>query len=173
MIGVFYAPIDSNALLLYPLNATLERRRRAIENQAPPKETVWTALSEARHWYFGIFTLLFIGWEILIIAREIGTGQGIIETCLALLGPSSDAMAFSLGGAYALTEAGRMSVVIAKALDDWRKRRIEAAREVAHKEGEAKGRAEERQAWESWYARWKEARAQGEDFSEPPPNGKI
>ena len=66
-----------------------------------------------------------------------------------------------------------MSVVIAKALDDWRKRRIEAAREVAHKEGEAKGRAEERQAWESWYARWKEARAQGEDFSEPPPNGKI
>ena len=86
-------------------------------------------------------------------------------------------MTFSLGGAYALTEAGRITVVIAKALDDWRKRRIEvalaAAREVAHKEGEAKGRAEERQAWESWYARWKEASARGEDFSEPPPNGKI
>ena len=72
-------------------------------------------------------------------------------------------------------------MVIAKALDDWRKRRLEsklkAGLEAGHKagleEGKAKGRAEERQAWESWYARWKEAKARGEDFSEPPPNGKI
>jgi hypothetical protein len=78
-------------------------------------------------------------------------------------------MAFSLGGAYALTEAGRISVVIAKALDDWRKRRIEAAVKAARKEG----KFQERQAWERWYARWKEAMAQGKDFSEPPPNGNI
>ncbi len=64
-------------------------------------------------------------------------------------------------------------MVIAKALDDWRKRRMEAAVGAAQKEGKAEGRAEERQAWESWYARWKEAKARGEDFSEPPPNGKI
>ena len=72
-------------------------------------------------------------------------------------------------------------MVIAKALDDWRKRRMEAAlkegeakgRAEGLQEGESKGRAKERQAWESWYARWKEASAQGEDFYEPPPNGKI
>ncbi len=72
-------------------------------------------------------------------------------------------------------------MVIAKALDDLRKRRLETAlkkgeakgRSEGLREGEAKGRAEERQAWERWYARWKEAEAQGEDFSEPPPNGKI
>ena len=80
-------------------------------------------------------------------------------------------------------------MVIAKALDDWRKRRMEAAVEKAveaavEKAVEAaveeavgaareEGKFQERQAWESWYARWKEAEAQGEDFSEPPPNGKL
>ena len=108
-----------------------------------------------------------------------------METRRAVMGPSADVMATSAGAAYALTEIGRNSVVIAKSLEKWledrRKRRLEAAREVARKEGLQKGiqegrqegRVEERQMWVQWLARREEAEARGETFTEPPPNGKL
>ena len=104
-----------------------------------------------------------------------------METWRAVMGPSADVMATSAGAAYALTEIGRNSVVIAKSLEKWledrRKRRLEAAREVARKEGLQKGiqegRVEERQMWVQWLARREEAEARGETFTEPPPNGKL
>ena len=89
------------------------------------------------------------------------------------MGPSADVMATSAGAAYALTEIGRNSVVIAKSLEKWledrRKRRLEAARETARKEG----RVEERQLWVQWLARRERAETRGETFVEPPPNGKL
>ena len=89
------------------------------------------------------------------------------------MGPSADVMATSAGAAYALTEIGRNSVVIAKSLEKWledrRKRRLEAAT----KEGRQKGRVEERQMWLEWLARREEAEARGKTFNEPPPNGKL
>ena len=124
-----------------------------------------------------------------------------METWRAVMGPSADVMATSAGAAYALTEIGRNSVVIAKSLEKWledrRKRRLEAAREVATKEGLQKGlqkglqegrevgreegreegrkvgRVEERQLWLEWLARREEAESRGETFTEPPPNGKL
>ena len=89
------------------------------------------------------------------------------------MGPSADVMATSAGAAYALTEIGRNSVVIAKSLEKWledrRERRLEAARETARKEG----RVEERQLWVQWLARREGAEARGEAFTEPPPNGQL
>ena len=108
-----------------------------------------------------------------------------METWRALLGPSADAMGFSAGGAYALTEIGRNAMVIAhsvqKGLEDRRRKRFEAAREEGRdegrEEGEAtglkKGREEERLLWREWNARREDAEARGESFNEPPPNGKI
>ena len=112
-----------------------------------------------------------------------------METWRALLGPSADAMGFSAGGAYALTEIGRNAMVIAHSVQKWledrRRKRFEAARakgraegrEEALAEGEAtglkKGRKEERLLWIEWNARREGAEARGEPFSEPPPNGKI
>ena len=42
-----------------------------------------------------------------------------METWRAVMGPSADVMATSAGAAYALTEIGRNSVVIAKSLEKW------------------------------------------------------
>ena len=158
-------------------------RPQSIENpEDAPNESIWTALAETKHWYFGFFTLLATSGEIVVIAGEIGQHQGIMETWRAVMGPSADVMATSAGAAYALTEIGRNSVVIAKSLEKWledrRKRRLEAAREVARKEGLQKGiqegrRVEERQMWVQWLARREEAEARGETFTEPPPNGKL
>lgn len=166
------------------------RRPQSIENpEGAPNESIWSALAETKHWYFGFFTLLATSGEIIVIAGEIGQHQGIMETWRAVMGPSADVMATSAGAAYALTEIGRNSVVIAKSLEKWledrRKRRLEAARKVARKEGLQKGiqegrqkgrqegRVEERQMWVQWLARREEAEARGETFTEPPPNGKL
>ena len=108
-----------------------------------------------------------------------------METWRAVMGPSADVMATSAGAAYALTEIGRNSVVIAKSLEKWledrRKRRLEAARkeglqegiQEGRQEGRQQGRVEERQMWVQWLARREEAEALGETFTEPPPNGKL
>ena len=66
-------------------------------------------------------------------------------------------------------------------LDKRRKKQLEAAREEGielgeergREEGRTKGRAEERSLWQEWNARRLEAESRGEDFREPPPNGKI
>ena len=106
-----------------------------------------------------------------------------METWRAVMGPSADVMATSAGAAYALTEIGRNAVVIAKSLEKWledrRKRRLEAAREVRHQRGSPRGqglqegRVEEREFWLAWLARREEAEARGEAFTEQPPNGKL
>ena len=43
----------------------------------------------------------------------------------------------------------------------------------ARQEGFVEGRQENQMAWEEWYASWKDAQARGEEFNEPPPNGKV
>ena len=100
-----------------------------------------------------------------------------METWRALLGPSADAMGFSAGGAYALTEIGRNAMVIAHSVQKWledrRRKRFEAVREEGEATGLKKGREEERLLWVEWNARREDAEARGESFSEPPPNGKI
>ena len=49
----------------------------------------------------------------------------------------------------------------------------EEGRVVGREEGREEGRAENQQAWEDWYASWKDAQARGDDFTKPPPNGKV
>ena len=136
------------------------------------RESIWTALAENKHWYLGIFTVLTISSEAVVIREEIGRHQGKMETWRAVLGPSADVMATSAGAAYALTELGRNAVVIAKSLENWledrRKKRLEAARQ----EGLSKGREEERRLWAQWNAR-REAAARGEIFTELPPNEMV
>ena len=53
--------------------------------------------------------------------------------------------------------------------EKFRNKLLAEGREVGREEG----RAQNQQAWEEWYASWKTARARGEDFTKPPPNGKA
>ena len=52
-------------------------------------------------------------------------------------------------------------------------RGIEKGRQEGRVEGKQEGRLEERSLWQEWNARRLEAEARGEDFWEPPPNGKV
>ena len=52
-------------------------------------------------------------------------------------------------------------------------RGIEKGRQEGRAEGRVEGRVEERSLWKEWNARRMDAQARGEDFLEPPPNGKI
>ena len=134
-------------------------------------------MAETKHWYLGIFTVLSISSEAVVISGEIGQHQGIIETWRAVLGPSADVMAASAGAAYALTELGRNAVVIAKSLEKWledrRKKRLEAARQEGLSKGREEGRQENQKAWAQWNARREAATTRGEIFTELPPNEMV
>ncbi len=97
--------------------------------------------------------------------------------CRALIGPSVQAMELSLIAAYVVTDTGRIIVVLAKSLEDWyknwQKKRIENARAKGRAVGKAEGRAENQRLWVEWNERRDSALARGEDFTEPPPNGKA
>ena len=140
------------------------------------RESIWTPLAENKHWYLGIFTVLTISSEAVVIREEIGRHQGKMETWRAVLGPSADMMATSAGAAYALTELGRNAVVIAKSLENWledrRKKRLETARQEGLSKGREEGRQENQKAWAQWNAR-REAAARGEIFTELPPNEMV
>ncbi len=93
--------------------------------------------------------------------------------CRALIGPSVQAMELSLIAAYVVTDTGRIIVVIAKSLEDWYKNWQKRRIENALAKGKAEGRAENQRLWVEWNERRDSALARGEDFTEPPPNGKA
>ncbi len=60
-----------------------------------------------------------------------------------------------------------------KLLSEGREEGREEGLEEGREKGLEEGRAENQQAWEDWYASWKDAQSRGEDFTKPPPNGKA
>ena len=166
-----------------------------MNNQSTPPRTdsLWDTLWQARYWYSGVFLLIAIPSEIIVITGEISRNQGIINTWRNLLGPSEAAMATSFGAAFMLTEGAKLTMVLAhgakKIIDNWFEKRerkfrereeklraeilakgLEEGRAKGRAEGRTEGRAQERQAWQEWNTRREEAEARGEPFTEPPPN---
>ena len=82
----------------------------------------------------------------------------------------------SAATSFTLTEIGRDGMVLAKSIEKWfndrRNKRLGEAREEGLEKGIALGEARV-QEWIEWNARRLEAEARGEDFIEPPPNGKL
>ena len=93
-------------------------------------------------------------------------------------------------------EAPKITIVAARYLEDWLKRRLERQQEKWRAEGRAEGRtqgraearaeekeagraqgiaearARERELWLDWHRRFIEAQEQGLPFNEPPPSGE-
>ena len=57
--------------------------------------------------------------------------------------------------------------------EKFRNKLLAEGREEGRVEGREEGRVENQQVWEEWYASWKDAQSRGEDFTKPPPNGKV
>ena len=138
-------------------------------------------MAGVRNWYFGIFAFLYTGMTVVVLIREIRAKDDIIEILYGvIIGLGAAAMA-SAATSFTLTEIGRDGMVLAKSIEKWfndrRNKRLAEAREegigLGREEGIGLGRKEERQLWTEWLSRREEAEARGEDFIEPPPNGKL
>ncbi len=148
-------------------------------------ESIWTLVSTYRHWYFGFYVVLLVFGETIVVAREIGLEKGIIETSFGVFVGSAYVVTASTGLSFGLAEIARYGMVMAHYLQKWatkklresdekfRNKLLSEGREEGREEGLEEGRAENQQAWEDWYASWKDAQSRGEDFTKPPPNGKA
>ena len=123
----------------------------------------------ARYWYFGIFAVLFASGIGVAIYRAIASDDAIIDKWYNVM-VASGAMAMgSAAISLTVTETWRAIMVIARDIHKW----FEDRRKRRFAEIRAEGRLEERSLWQEWNARRLEAEARGEDFLEPPPNGKV
>ena len=128
---------------------------------------------------------IFISGEVANVASEIGRHEGIMRTWYAILRGTADVGAGAAVLSLAATEIVRYFMVLAHSFQKWVDKKIkqrvakahEKGREEGVAEGEAKGvdkgREQERQLWTEWLARREEAEARGEEFTLPPPNGKV
>ena len=143
----------------------------AKENR-PLRESIWTIAGESAKVYFAIFTTLnimntarviwfqttqvpYAGWSPTTDAILDGIGRGALGTA---------------GASIAITDTGRMIMVLAGILEEWVNRRRERRMAEAVAESEAKGRAETDALWRAWNGRRLDALANGEPFDEPPPD---
>jgi hypothetical protein len=81
---------------------------------------------------------------------------------------------------FTITETWRGSMVIAHGIQKWIDKKLRESEEKFREKMIAKGRAEGRaeveakvHEWAEWNARRDNALARGENFTEPPPNGKV
>ncbi len=139
-----------------------------MSNLPSRQDNLWSVIFEMRYWYLGSFIIIAIPSEMVVIMGEITVNQGIINTWRAIVGPSSDVMTMSAGGAFMITETGRAIMVLAHGIKKWFDRKEEERDNKFREEGMAKAN----EAWTAWNARREETQARGEPFSEPPPTAK-
>ncbi len=137
------------------------------------KESIWSLVSASKNWYLSIFTALAVSGEAVVITREIGRHDGIMETWYAVLAVSDDVVTTAAGAAFTITEIGRNAMVLAHSLQKWLNKKLregdEKFRNKLRAEGREEGREEERQLWAEWDVRRKDAEGRGEKFTEPHP----
>ena len=124
---------------------------------------------------------IFISGEVANVASEIGRHEGIMRTWYAILRGTADVGAGAAVLSLAATEIVRYFMVLAHSFQKWVdkkiKQRVAKAHEKGVAEGEAKGEAKgvdkANRAWTEWNTLRLEAEARGEEFTLPPPNGKV
>ncbi len=139
-----------------------------------PKDSLLDTIWQTRYWYSGIFLLVAISGEIIVITREITQNQGIINTWLAILEHNQGILAAAITAATTLTEGARFIMVIAhgvkQIIDKWLDKKDKEFRDKLRAEGRAEERAALNKAWQDWLARKEDAESRGQPFNEPPPN---
>ncbi len=158
----------------------------------PLRESVWSVAGGWTNVYFAIFTTL----NILNIARAIWFQT--TQVPYAGWSPMADAVLEDIGGealgivcvSLAITDIGRLTMVLAGMFEAWVNRRRERQMAEAVAEGlaeglakgiaegrvegvaagKAEGRVETDALWRAWNGRRLDAVAKGEPFDEPPPD---
>ena len=128
---------------------------------------------------------IFISGEVANVASEIGNHEGIMRTWYAILRGTADVGAGAAVLSLAATEIVRYFMVLAHSFQKWVDKKIKQRVANAHEkgvaegvdkgrvEGEARGVDKANRAWTEWNTLRLEAEARGEEFTLPPPNGKV
>ena len=166
---------------------------QTAEEREESVESIWTIVSAARIWYLSVFLPLLVSGEVIVIIRAIGRNDGIIDIWYAVLEGSAYAISMSAGLAFATIEIVRNAMVMAHSIKKWVDKKLRESEEKfrqeltakareegrvegrveGREEGRGEGREENQKLWVEWNARREDAHARGEDFTEPPPNGKV
>ena len=95
------------------------------------------------------------------------TGDGVLETVLAVFKHMQGVIVFAAATIYIAVEGGYMLA------ERYLRRRYREGREDGREEGLEEGRQEGRKevaaAWSAWHQRMLDAQSRGEPFDEPPP----
>ena len=105
----------------------------------------------------------------MVITREIGRHDSIMETWYAVLTASDDVATTAAGAAFTITEIGRNAMVLAHSLQKWLNKKLREGDEKFRNKLLTEGREEERRLWAEWNARREDATARREKFTEPHP----
>ena len=136
------------------------------------RESIWTIAAEWANVYFAVFSTLNItnvarviwheptqsshaGWSPLIDAILDGVGRGL---------PGN------VGLTIAITDIGRVAMVLGGLLEQWINNKRERQLREAVAEAVTEAVAENNDLWRAWNERRLDALAKGEPFDEPPPD---
>ena len=110
----------------------------------------------------------------LVAFRAHGDSGSLLDITLAVWSDAAPLTITAAAAALALTEIGRIVMVLARRLEEGLERVREQRRAEGRAEGVAEGRVEGMEeadrAWRAWNARRLEAEAADRPFTEPPPD---
>ena len=138
----------------------------------PERESIWTIAAGWANVYFSVFSTSNImntarviwhettqsshaGWSPLIDAILDGVGRGL---------PGN------VGLTIAITDIGRVTMVLGGLLEQWINNRRERQLREAVDEAVTEAVAENNDMWRAWNERRLDALAKGDPFDEPPPD---
>ena len=126
---------------------------------------------QVRDIYFVLFVIQFAFGAALVIQGEVVNNEadGFLGSVrVIMLGLGQMALG-SAASSIAITEIGRLAVVLSRGLEEW-VNRLKEERLARMEKRREEGRAEERAIWEAWNQRRLDAEADGRPFHEPPPS---
>ena len=141
-------------------------------NERPPRESIWTIAAGWANVYFSVFSSLNIINTARVIRHETtqSAHAGWSPLTDAILDGVGRGLPGNVGLTIAITDIGRVTMVLGGLLEQWINNRRERQLREATAESRAEGRAEVDDLWRAWNERRLDAVAKGEPFDEPPPD---
>ena len=138
----------------------------------PKRESIWTVAAEWANVYFSVFSTLNITNAARVIWHETtqSSHAGWSPLIDAILDGVGGGLPGNVGLTIAITDIGRVTMVLGGLLEQWINNRRERQLREAVAEAVTEAVAENNDLWRAWNERRLDAVAKGEPFDEPPPD---
>ena len=143
-----------------------------IRNERPPRESIWTIAAGWANVYFSVFSTLNIMNTARVIWHETtqSSHAGWSPLADAILDGVGRGLPGNVGLTIAITDIGRVTMVLGGLLEQWINDRRERQMREAMAETARETATEVDGLWRAWNERRLDALAKGEPFDEPPPD---